>query len=59
VTLSTGYISASTSVVAPVSMTSVQVFSFSEPSGSGGYLSLECLLAPGATLLGYYVNNEY
>jgi hypothetical protein len=34
----------------------VQVFTISQPALTGGFYSLECLLAPGATLLGYYVN---
>jgi hypothetical protein len=56
VSLATGFITATTTLVTPTSMTSVQAFSISEPSGGGGFLSLECLLAPGATLLGYFVN---
>jgi len=56
VSLTNGLITASTSVVAPASMTSFSELSISQPSGSGGFYSLECLLSPGATLLGYYVN---
>jgi hypothetical protein len=56
VSLTTGFIQATTSVVAPAGMTSVQEFQLAEPSGTGGFYSMECFLAPGATVLGYYVN---
>jgi hypothetical protein len=56
VSLTTGAIIATSSIVTPTSMTQVQVFSFSPPALSGGFYSLECYVAPGATLLGYFVN---
>jgi hypothetical protein len=56
VSLATGVIIASSSIVTPTSMTQVQAFSFSQPAMSGGFYSLECYVAPGATLLGYFVN---
>jgi hypothetical protein len=56
VNLYSGNIVASTTIVAPANMSYAQPFGFSEPSLSGGFYSLECFLASGATVLGYYVN---
>lgn len=47
---------ASSSVVVPGNMTSVQSFSIPKPTLTGGYYSLECNLAPGASFMGYYIN---
>jgi hypothetical protein len=52
----TGAIVASTGAVWPTGTTSVQGGTLTVPSLTGGFYSLECLLAPGATLYGYYVN---
>jgi hypothetical protein len=51
-----GAIESSTSAVWPTGMTAVQGGALTVPSLTGGFYSLECYLAPGATLLGYYVN---
>jgi hypothetical protein len=56
VSLTNGAIESSTFFTAPTSMTSVQEFSLSAPTLTGGYYSMECFLSPGATVLGYYVN---
>jgi hypothetical protein len=55
----TGYIIGTTSVYSGLSETSVQLHSVTPPpnaSGAATFYSLECYLAPGATLMGYFLN---
>ena len=58
VSYTSGAILATTSVTIPANMTSVQSFSIAQPGSSGNFYSLECLLSPGAQLMGYYVNKS-
>jgi hypothetical protein len=55
----TGNITGTTAVYSGLSETSVQLRSVNPPVSSGtGFYSLECYLAPGATLMGYWVNEQ-